>query len=283
MYKVFGIIGDPVSHTLSPVMHNSAFQTLGIKAVYGAFRVDSNELAKAIEGLKALNISGVSVTIPHKEEVVKYLDEVDPIVEEIGAVNTIINREGWLWGTNTDWLGVKRALEEKGIELFGKRVVILGAGGATRAIIFALKNLGVEEIVVFNRTFERAKALADQFKITAKPWSEVSKAEGDILIQATSVGLKEWRSPVEKDVISRFRLAMDIVYVPLKTKFLSLAEEAGLETIDGLRMLLYQGAEQFRLFTGNEPPLEIMEKVIYNEVKHLEKGFDLGDKINTAS
>lgn len=283
MYRVFGIIGDPVSHSLSPVMHNSAFQALGIRAVYGAFRVDPRELSRAIDGLRALNIAGVSVTLPHKEAVIKLLDEVDPTAQEIGAVNTIINREGKLFGTNTDWLGVKRAFEEKGIDLLEKRVVILGAGGSTRAIIFALRQSGVKEITVFNRTFERAIALAETFGVSARAWHEVEKAEGDIIIQATSVGLKEMKSPVGGEILSRFKVAMDIVYLPLKTKFLQLAEEAGLEIIDGLRMLLHQGAEQFRLFTGKEPPLEIMERVIYNEVKKLEREFGLGEEAGSSS
>lgn len=283
MYRVYGIIGDPVSHSLSPVMHNTAFRTKGIKAVYGAFRVEAKELSKAIEGLRALNISGVSVTIPHKEEVINFLDEVDPIAREIGAVNTIINRAGKLFGTNTDWLGVKGAFEERGIELRGKRVTILGAGGSTRAIIFALKQCGVEEITIYNRTFERAKILAEKFGVSARTWDEINEAEGEVIIQATSVGLKEMKSPVEKGVLSRFKIAMDIVYVPLKTKFLQFAEEAGLVVIDGLRMLLHQGAEQFRLFTGLEPPLEIMERVIYNEVKNLERELGLGDKVSSSA
>jgi len=277
MYRVFGIIGDPVSHSLSPLMHNTAFQALGIKAVYGAFQVKKEDLEKAISGLRALNISGVSVTIPHKEEVIPFLDEVDERALRIGAVNTILNEEGRLKGFNTDWIGVLKAFEEEGVEVKGKKVVILGAGGASRAVIFALKEGGAKEIVIYNRTYEKAKRLAEIFQVKALPWEALSQAKGDIIIQTTSVGLKSWESPVGKEVLKNFEVAMDIVYLPLKTKFLQEAERY-CKIIDGLKMLLYQGVEQFKLFTGKEPPIDLMRKVLYEGVKELEREFGLGKK-----
>lgn len=276
MYKVFGIIGDPVSHSLSPLMHNTAFRELGIKAVYGAFEVKKEKLKEALEGIRALNISGVSVTIPHKEAVISFLDYVDEIAREIGAVNTILNQGGKLWGYNTDWMGVLRAFEERGIELKEKRVVILGAGGASRAVLFAVKRGGAKEIFLYNRTFEKAKILAQAFEVQALPWEELRKAKGDIIIQTTSVGLKSGESCAPPEIFKNFKVAMDIVYLPLRTKFLKDAERF-CETIDGLRMLLYQGVEQFKLFTGKNPPVKLMEKVLYEEVKNLEREFGLGD------
>ncbi|MFN3921604.1 MAG: shikimate dehydrogenase [Caldimicrobium sp.] len=277
MFKVFGIIGDPISHSLSPIMHNAAFRELGIKAVYGAFLVKSENLAQAVQGLKALNISGISVTIPHKEAILPLLDEVEETALEIGAVNTVVNYEGYLKGFNTDWIGVLKAFEEKGITLKGKKIVILGAGGASRAVIYAVKKGGAKKILLYNRTFHKAEKLAEYFGIIAYPWDMINQAEGDIIIQTTSVGLKSHISPISEEVIKRFKVAMDIVYLPLKTKFLSLAEGYAL-TIDGLRMLLYQGVEQFRLFTGMEAPVKIMEKVLYEEVKNLERGISLGEE-----
>jgi len=277
MYRVFGIIGDPVTHSLSPLMHNTAFQALGIKAVYGAFQVKKEDLEKAISGLRALNISGVSVTIPHKEEVISLLDEVDEKALRIGAVNTILNEGGRLKGFNTDWIGVLKAFEEEGVELKGKKVVILGAGGASRAVIFAVKEAGAEEIVIYNRTYEKAKRLAETFQVKALPWEALSQAKGDIIIQTTSVGLKSWDSPVGKEVLKNFKVAMDIVYLPLKTKFLQ-EVESYCKIIDGLKMLLYQGVEQFKLFTGKEAPIELMRKVLYEGVKELEKEFGIGKK-----
>lgn len=279
MYKVWGIIGDPVSHSLSPLMHNTAFRELGIKGVYGAFLVKRENLAQAIEGIKALNIQGVSVTIPHKEAIIPLLDEVDRVALEIGAVNTVINEEGRLKGYNTDWIGVLKAFEEKGIDLKEKKIVIIGAGGASRAIIYALLKAQAKEILVYNRTFEKALELANNFGVKPKAWDELRVAEGDIIIQATSVGLKVWDSPVSEEVLKRFKVAMDIVYLPLKTKFLKLAEKYAI-IIDGLRMLLYQGVEQFRLFTGINPPVKLMEQVLYEEINKIEKDLKLGEKTN---
>lgn len=255
--KVFGVIGYPVSHSLSPVMHNAALRHLGIPAVYGAFEVGPEDLPAAISGVRALGIGGLSVTVPHKEAVMAWLDEIDPVAERIGAVNTVVNREGCLFGTNTDWLGVKRSLLEAGVELSGKKAVVVGAGGAARAVVHALCELGAE-VEIYNRTFPKAEKLARDFGGKAYALSEIIKASGEIIIQATSVGLKSWKSPVPKEVFENFQVAMDIVYVPLKTRFLSEAEAAGCQTIDGLKMLVYQGAEQFKLFTGYEPPVELM-------------------------
>jgi shikimate dehydrogenase len=280
MYKVYGIIGYPISHSLSPIMHNLAFKELGVKAVYGAFPVKPEDLSQAIRGVKALGISGLSVTIPHKVEVMKYLDEIDEKAKEIGAVNTIINREGSLLGTNTDWIGALKAFEEVGVSLSGKRVVVLGAGGASLAIIYAMIYAGAKEIVVYNRTFEKAKEVAERFSILAYPWEALSESYGDILINATSVGLKSFDSPVAKEVVSRFSVVMDSVYIPLETKLLAIAKEENKITIDGLKMLLYQGVEQFKLWTGLVPPVEEMREAIYREVLRMEVEFGLrkGDK-----
>ncbi len=275
MYKTFGIIGDPISHSLSPSMHNTAFRELKIKAVYGAFEVKRENLKEAVEGIRALNIKGISVTIPHKSSIFEFLDEVDPIALEIGAVNTVINKDGKLKGYNTDWIGVLKAFENRRIDIKERKVVIIGAGGASRAIIYAMKKGGAKEIEVYNRTLEKAQKLGEDFGILAKPWEELPLAQGDIIIQATSIGLKNNESPVGEEVLKKFKVAMDIVYLPLRTKFLKLAER-NCEIIDGLQMLLYQGVEQFKLFTGREAPIKFMEKVLYEEVKKLEGEINFG-------
>lgn len=267
MYSVYGIIGHPVGHSLSPIMHNLAFKELKIKAVYGAFDVLPENLETAIKGIKALGIKGLSVTIPHKEEVMKYLDFIDEKALEISAVNTIVNEKGVLKGFNTDWIGVQKAFEVSEVSLEDKRVVIIGAGGASKAVVYAVVKGGAGEVIIYNRTFEKAKKLAEKFKVKAEPWDKLKTAEGDIIIQTTSVGMKSWDSPVEEDTIKRFKVAMDIVYSPLETKFLSMAKAFGLKVIDGLKMLLYQGVEQFRLWTGMEPPVELMKEAIYRAVK----------------
>jgi len=267
MYAVYGIIGDPVDHSLSPIMHNAAFKELGIKAVYGAFEVKTRSLEDAITGIRALNIKGVSVTIPHKEEVMKHLDEVKQEAVEIGAVNTIVNEAGKLTGYNTDWIGVVKAFELNGVNLKGKKVVIIGAGGAAKAVVYAVKRAGASEVEVYNRTIEKAKALERAFGVKAKPLNEVNTAAGEVIIQTTSVGLNSSESPVSKEVLKNFKVAMDIVYSPLKTQFLKFAEECGCKIIDGLQMLLYQGVEQFKLWTGENPPIEVMKKVLYETVR----------------
>ncbi len=270
MYEVYGIIGYPVGHSLSPVMHNLAFKTLNIKAVYGAFEVKPSDLEKAIKGIKALGIKGVSVTIPHKEEVIKFLDEIEEKALEIGAVNTILNENGKLKGFNTDWIGFLKALEEEKVELRNKKVVIVGAGGSSKAILYAVKKGGAKEVEIYNRTYNKALNLARKFSVKAKPWEELKDAYGDLIIQTTSVGLNSWESPVDEKVLSRFKVAFDLVYFPLKTRFLSLAENSGCKIIDGLKMLLYQGVEQFQIWTKREPPINLMREVLYKEVLRVE-------------
>ncbi len=269
MTEVYGIIGYPVSHSLSPLMHNCAFKELKISAVYGCFEVKPEELKQAVEGIKALGIKGVSVTVPHKEKVMEFLDEIEETAREIGAVNTILNENGVLKGFNTDWIGVLKAFEVSGVEVKGKKVVIIGAGGASRAVVYAVKKAGAEAVEVYNRTFEKAVKLAKQFDIIPKKWEELKKAWGDIIIQTTSVGMNSWESPVEEEVIARFNTAMDIVYTPLKTKFLNLAEKYGI-IIDGLKMLLYQGVEQFKIWIKKEPPVKLMEKTLYSALQERE-------------
>ncbi len=269
--RVFGVIGYPVSHSLSPAMHNAAFRALDIPAVYGAFEVSPEDLSLAIAGMRALGIGGLSVTVPHKEAVMAHLDEIDPVASKIGAVNTVVNREGLLFGTNTDWLGVKRSLEEAGVGVSGRRAVVVGAGGAARAVVYALSEMGAE-VEIYNRTVEKAEVLAQALGGRAFPLSEITRASGELIIQTTSVGLKEWRSPVPEEVLRNFRVAMDIVYVPLKTRFLAEAEAAGCRTIDGLKMLVYQGAEQFRLFTGQEAPVDLMYQAALARLSDGKKG-----------
>ncbi len=267
MKRVYGVMGYPVAHSLSPVMHNFWFQKLGIEGVYGCFEVKPEEFDNAVKGIKALGIRGVSITIPHKERALELADEPQQAALEIGAANTFSLEEGLLKAYNTDWIGVLKAFEEKKITLKGKRVVILGAGGAARAVCYAIKQAGAKELLIFNRTFEKAKRLAEKLKATAREWKTLSLAEGDVLINTTSVGLESDETPVGEEVISRFKIFMDIVYTPLKTKFLKIAEKYGV-IIDGLDMLIYQGAEQFKIWTGVYPPAREVRELL---IKELEK------------
>ncbi len=255
---LYGIIGHPVKHSLSPLIQNLAFKQLGINAVYLAF--DITDLSSALAGVRALGIKGLSVTIPHKTDIIPLLDEIEGMAKAIGAVNTVINKEGRLLGTNTDWLGAILAIKEKG-EIAGKDYLILGAGGAARAVAFGLKKEGAE-IVIANRTYEKGKALAEEIGAKVIPWERIRKVKTYGLVNTTPVGMwpETEKSPLPDEVLGNFSLVMDTVYRPLETKLLRQAQKAGCICVDGLKMLIYQGAAQFRLWTGQEPPVEEMFK-----------------------
>jgi shikimate dehydrogenase len=257
---LYGILGNPVTHSLSPAMHNAALAASGIDAVYLPF--PAPDIAAAITGIRGLGVQGVSVTIPHKEAVMELLDSIDSVAEKIGAVNTVINIDGILTGLNTDWLGATRALEEE-IDLSGATVVILGAGGSARAIGFGLLERRAG-IVLCSRTESRGRALADELGC---PWISLEDTEnlqGDILINATSVGMVPHidKSPLPEGIVTRFRVVMDIVYAPMKTRLLQEAEANGCTIINGLEMLLYQGVAQFELWTGKIAPVVVMREAL---------------------
>ncbi|MCD6319309.1 MAG: shikimate dehydrogenase [Candidatus Desulfofervidaceae bacterium] len=256
--QLYGIIGHPVKHSLSPLIQNLAFTHLGINAVYLAF--DVTDLPSALAGVRALGIKGLSVTIPHKINIIPFLDNIDEMAQKIGAVNTVVNQDGHLLGFNTDWTGAILALKEKG-EIKGKRYVILGAGGAARAVAFGLKQEGAE-VTIVNRTYEKGKALAKELNAEASPWDNLPEIKAYGLINTTPIGM--WpeirHTPVDEKVVTNFALVMDTIYRPLETKLLHLAKKAGCICVNGLNMLIYQGAAQFTLWTGKKAPVEKMLK-----------------------
>jgi shikimate dehydrogenase len=256
--KIFGILGRPVAHSLSPAMHNAAFRHLGVNAVYVAFPV--TDFRKAVAGLRGLGIGGVSVTIPFKEEIIPLLDELDPRAAEIGAVNTVVNREGRLIGYNTDWLGAVTALTAK-ISLKERHVLILGAGGAARAIAFGIINTG-GRVSLTDIDAARAAALVKDLGAEFIPSDTLETCPATILVNATPVGMSPNVDgiPINPDLLGRFEVVMDIVYQPLVTRLLREAQARGAATIDGLQMLIHQGAAQFELFTGQAAPVEIMSR-----------------------
>ena len=274
-----GIIGDPVEHTMSPAMHNAAFIKLGLDYVYVPFRVKRQELDQAIRGVRALNIRGLNVTIPHKVTVIPFLDELDGLAEKIGAVNTIVNDDGVLRGYNTDATGFLRALLERRIKPEGKNVVILGAGGASRAISFILAERG-SNLVILNRTWDKAKICADriseifQREATALKLNRENLAaamsQADILVNATSVGMSPNinETAVTSNLLRPGLVVFDIVYNPIKTRLQREAEVAGATVISGLDMLVWQGALAFEKWTGLKAPVELMKQ---EAIKLLEK------------
>ncbi len=267
MKKIYGIIGDPVAHSLSPVMHNAAFEKLGMDAVYLAFRVPKGELKDAIQGAKSLGIAGLNVTIPLKEKALSFVD-AEEVAEKIGAINTIDFSSGTPVGYNTDGIGSLRVLKETVGQIGGKKALILGAGGAARAISFYLDAEGAM-VTIANRTKERAAQLASRLHnadfIGLEGELEKRIETSDILINATSVGMhpNEDATLVNADLMHPDLVVFDIVYNPMETKLLKEAKKAGVKKIaDGVKMLVYQGAASFKIWTKMEPPIEAMEKAV---------------------
>ncbi len=264
--KVFGIIGFPLSHSLSPVMHNRAFEELGINAVYLYF--PCREVEGVVAGMKSLSIKGLSVTIPHKEKICRYVDELDPIAKSIGAINTLVNKGEKVIGYNTDAYGAVMALKSRIEDLRAKKVLIIGAGGASRAIGFALKEEGAE-ISITNRTEQRGIALAKELKAKFYPFSDI-RGDFDIVIQTTPLGMYpeiEKMPSVPDSIFEKKPVVMDIIYNPMETAFLKLAKKKGCETISGVDMFVYQGAKQFELWTGKQAPVSIMRETVISFLK----------------
>ena len=259
--EIYGIIGNPVAHSLSPVIHNSGFNALELNKVYVPF--PASDAGKAIEACKVLNVHGLSVTIPHKESVLAHIDSIDPVAEKIGAVNTLVfDEEKNIHGLNTDWVGANRALADK-LDLKGKTILLLGAGGSAKAIGYGLLEAGAK-VILASRTESRLKKLADILGCDSIPLAEVAKVSADALVNATSVGMMplENVSLMPSESLGNFPVVMDIVYAPLETKLIREAQDAGCEVINGLSMLLYQGVAQFEAWTGQDAPVEVMRSAL---------------------
>ena len=271
--KVLCVIGHPIEQSMSPVMHNAALKELSLNYIYLAFDVSPEDLEKAVLGFKKHNMKGINVTIPHKEMIIQYLDKIDPLAEKIGAVNTIKNEDGILTGKNTDAFGAKKALIDAGCKFKGKKLLILGAGGAARAISFALSD-EIDEIIICNRTEKRAIKLANDLRDKTKI-SVIGKDSSyetlksliinvDILINATPIGMypEVKKTPIYKDLLADHLFVFDIIYNPLKTRFLKDASEMGCKTLNGIEMFINQGALAFEWWTDTKPNKNTMKEII---------------------
>lgn len=270
--KIVGIFGFPVSHTLSPLIQNVAFQEAGLDFVYVPFQVKSSDLRKATEAIRVFDIVGVNVTIPHKEGIIDYLDEISEEVKLIGAVNTVVNKGGKLVGYNTDWMGFLESLREDGVSLKEKKAFLIGAGGAALSLGFALVKEGVKTLFLTNRTYSRAENLArklkeikgDETEIKVVEFEKKEKlaSEGiDILINATSLGMKEKDPPlIDLTGFPSSLYVYDVIY-NRETELLKEAKKLGMRCQGGLGMLIYQGASAFWLWTGKKAPIEKMKAV----------------------
>ncbi len=268
---LFGVIGDPIRHSKSPIMLNRAFRETGVNGVYAAFHVTPERLEQAIAGARGLGFRGLNVTIPHKVEVMQFLDEISEGAQAIGAVNTIVNENGRLIGYNTDGIGYVRSLKEEAEpDLSGKTIVVFGAGGAARGILWALAQEGPAAIFVANRTEAKAVELAGSFpsamRISAVPGNGMQSvvAEADVVVNTTSVGMSPNVDalPIDPAWLKPGAVASDLIYNPLKTAFLSRAEERGCRIHGGLGMFVYQGAYAFEYWTGKPAPIAAMREVV---------------------
>lgn len=271
-----GLLGSPVEHSISPMMHNEAFRQLGLDYVYLAFDVGTEKLEEAVEGLRALNVRGFNLTMPNKNLMCSLCDKLSPAAEIIGAVNTVVNEDGVLTGYTTDGKGYMMAVRDAGHDIIGKKMTLLGAGGAGTSILVQAALDGVSEITVFNRRspfFERVQKIIEKLKertscrIRLYDYDKESVlrreiGESSILINATSVGMApETDRCILKDgsMFHNNLIVSDVIYNPKETKLLKMAKEAGCPTFNGMYMLLYQGAEAFKIWTGQEMPVEIIK------------------------
>ncbi len=267
-----GIIGYPIGHSISPLFQQAALDHLGMDATYRAYHVAPEEVGEFVRGLRSPGVLGINVTVPHKEAVVPHLDEVDEWASSAGAVNTIVNRGGRLTGHNTDGSGFLRALREVGgLDPTGRRVLVLGAGGAARGVVLALVRQNVGYLTVANRTLERAQRLVDlalaggvQGEAIGLPGDglSIAAASADLIVNCTSIGMShgpdESGYPLSREQIPSAALVNDLVYNPLETPLLREANAAGATCLGGIHMLVYQGADSFEMWTGQPAPVEVM-------------------------
>jgi len=274
-----GLLGYPLKHSKSPHMHNTSFEALGLDHVYMAFEVQDGFIKEGLDALKLLNAEGGNITMPHKKKVVEYLDDISPDARIIGSVNTIKIEDGKITGYNTDGRGFVKALGENGVDFKGKKIVLAGAGGAARAVATQLAFDGAGEIVMFNRTLSTAEEIIDNINNnipTCKGRAlemdeEVLKEEikdAAVLVNCTSLGMK---ATIDQAIVSSSEdlpkelFVADIVYDPAQTKLLKLAEEAGCKYMNGLMMMIWQGAIAFKIWTGQDMPIDLIKKEIFGK------------------
>ena len=280
--QLTGLLGSPVSHSISPMMHNEAFKQLNLDYVYLAFDIGVEELSSVVEGFRAMNVRGYNLTMPHKNAMCSLCDSLSPAAEIIGAVNTVVNDNGYLTGYTTDGIGYMRGLNEDGHHIIGKKMTLLGAGGAATSIFVQAALDGVSEISIFNRRspfWKRAEQIVEMLKehtnckISLYDYEDPNIlkreiSESAILTNGTSVGMAsniEQSLITDTSVFHKDLIVSDVIYNPRETLLLRQAKEAGCKTQNGLSMLLYQGAEAFKLWTGQDMPIEIVKEKYFSE------------------
>ncbi len=271
--RLCGLIGNPVEHSFSPLIHNNISEMLGVDMVYTTFKVEACDIEAAVRGAAALNVLGMNVTVPHKQAVIPHLAQIEPLAKAIGAVNTLVRTEGGYKGYNTDIMGLYRSMTEDGVKLCGEKIIILGAGGASRAIAFMCADKGAECVYLLNRSVDKAKDIANAVNdnmgrevIVPMAISDYDKLPRDkyLCIQTTSVGLH----PNDDDVViddeafyEMIHTGYDIIYNPYETKFMKLVKAAGGKAYNGLKMLLYQATAAYELWNGVYVEKDVCQKI----------------------
>lgn len=266
--KTFGLVGEKLSHSLSPEIHNAIFEKLGVRATYNLFEVEESNINEVGEALRVLNVRGVNVTIPYKEDLINSVEELSKEAEKIGAINTILNCDGVLKGYNTDYYGFGRMLKRFNINLKDKKVVILGTGGAAKAVTQYVSDNNPRDIILVARNKVKAKGSFKKYDVFN--YDDLENISGDIIINTTPVGMypNMGQSPVQKNIFKKYSVAIDIIFNPIETEFLKLARECGLKTIDGLYMLVGQAVKSEEIWLNTEISKEIEEE-IYLKVRPL--------------
>ena len=277
--RLKGLLGHPISHSLSPKMHNSAFANLGLEYAYLTFDTKEDNLEDVVAAMRALNVKGFNVTMPNKKNILNLLDEVTPEAQMIGSINTVLNENGRLIGYNTDGKGYVRSLVEKGVSIEGKRIVMAGAGGAARSVAIQLAVDGAKEMVILNRSLEKAEDICNviQKNISTCKTEALQLEENilkeklketDIFINSTALGMHphEDKSVISNpDMLHHNLIVTDLIYKPSKTKLLQMAEQAGCKVINGLGMMIWQGAEAFKIWTGVDMPVDYIKSEVFPE------------------
>jgi len=283
--KLTGIIGYPIRHTLSPLMHNKAFSLLGLDYLYVVFPVVPTDFAKAVLALPALKIHGINVTIPYKQDVLPYLDQITPEAQKIGAVNTILVEKGKTIGYNTDGKGFIKSLLEAGFDPKGKKILIIGAGGACRAVAWSLAWSGAGKISIAARKLLKAETMLKEIKIALEietqcfPLDDFQPKileEADLIVNTTPLGMSPFLDQMPNiplDNLHPGQFVCDLIYNPPETLFLKEAKSKGCKTINGVGMLVHQGAEAFTIWTSQPAPIEEMRQIVLDYVKKTRKNF----------
>jgi len=269
--KIYGIIGQPVSHSFSPGMHTQAFQQLGLNAVYLPFPLQENQLPQLFNAFSLTGVQGFNVTVPYKEKIIPYLDQVSKEAQLLGSVNTVMRTaEGW-WGTSTDGAGFVRSLQEEKFVIPKAKVLLLGAGGSAKAVALALVEAGIHSLHIMNRTAAKAQLLTDLCR-QENPALETSVNPAvieayDLLVNCTSIGMEDASCPASDELIQKSRFIIDIIYNPVKTTLLHKAEKFNIAHCNGLGMLLHQGVAAFEIWTKQRAPVEVMKKSLLHSLR----------------